>query len=85
LVLDSTISENVPMESNHQLNRNITLSDAPSPLRQDNLMGLILERSPSADFGDGTASLALEWIWNDQHSKDWELETGADLDDRMVQ
>jgi precorrin-6B methylase 2 len=48
-------------------------------------MGLILERSPSADFGDGTASLALEWIWNDQHSKDWAFETSADLDDRMVQ
>jgi hypothetical protein len=27
LVLDSTILENIPMESNHQLNRNITLSD----------------------------------------------------------
>jgi hypothetical protein len=29
LVLDSTILENIPMESNHQLNWNITLSDAP--------------------------------------------------------
>jgi hypothetical protein len=27
LVLDSTILENIPMESNHQLNWNITLSD----------------------------------------------------------
>jgi hypothetical protein len=29
LVLDSTILENIPMESNHQLNWNITLSDVP--------------------------------------------------------
>jgi hypothetical protein len=30
LVLDSTILENIPMESNHQLNWNITLSDVPT-------------------------------------------------------
>jgi hypothetical protein len=30
--LDSTILENIPMESNHQLNRNITLSDVQCPL-----------------------------------------------------
>jgi hypothetical protein len=30
LVLDSTILENIPMESNHQLNWNITLSDGPA-------------------------------------------------------
>jgi hypothetical protein len=33
LVLDSTILENIPMESNHQLNWNITLSDVTFLIR----------------------------------------------------
>jgi hypothetical protein len=58
LVLDSTILENIPMESNHQLNRNITLSDErQKPASYERCP----TRSVRLGWPTGIASRGLRW------------------------
>jgi hypothetical protein len=62
LVLDSTILENIPMESNHQLNWNITLSDVHIQQADAVLFADEMQLVPKG-FGSGAISGWLQWFF----------------------